>query len=269
MKYYRNIYTNEILNLILDDNTYIGIFESDFPNIFNNNSDSTQIQLHQHTFTKANIKSIEFLPSWNLTSIPDYFGLEFSNLRSMNDLPDSIKIIGNSFLHYCNNFNSSITLPSNLMTIGRAFLSNCNKFNKDLSFLDTKVRNFPDHFMSGCSSFNSTLRLPNNIESIGNNFLYNCSEFNKTIVFNYSQTSPYDIVSDIMYNNDSFTNTIFVNFGFISKIKKGDEIFSTSNSSAPCYTQGIKIKGTDISFDSIHIRLPDLTSLPYRKLIEK
>lgn len=272
MKYYRDISMDGILNLILDDNTSVLIRdENELNKICNTDQSSGQLSINNKTFTKANIKHMDFLPNWNLINIPNHFGLFFNNLETINNFPNNIETIGINFLSNCKNFNSPLTFSSNLKSIGYGFISNSPKFNQPISLISTKVKDIPTHFLSNCTAFNSILYLPTSINSIGGYFLDNDINFNQTLSILLSSLS-FKFSIYFMKNCDNYTSKITINKNFINAISddsyNSNEMFSTKNSSARCYSTGIRFYCSDGSFSSLHNKLPDRTISPYRKIIQ-
>ena len=179
------------------------------------------------------------IPS-GVTSIGASF---LANCYSFNQpvvIPNTVTAIGNSFLSMCNALNQPVTLSGNLTSIGNYFLSNCRTFNQPLSLPTASPCTIGNGFMSTCRSFAQPLVIPNNITFVGSvqQFLFRCDAFSELTV--YSVIVPPGAAAS--YN-----------------------ICTDSSQYAKMYTKGITVKGTARS--AWISGLPNLTSSPYRKLI--
>lgn len=180
------------------------------------------------------------------------------------DLP-KLKTIPDSFLSNCSGFNKPILAPLVMGSLGSSYLTGCSSYNLPIAFpLCTSIGG---RFLNGCGNFNSKISLPN-LTQIGDYFLYNCTSYNQNL-----ELSPYltSIGSWIMYNCKAMTS--YINVGDLSadigptESLQAPVNFITQDSSAPCYTTGIGIKGANrtawLNKYTLHS-----TGNRYRKLVD-
>ena len=160
----------------------------------------------------------------------------------------SITKINDDFLYNKNNIAPTIDL-SGITEIGNHFMYRISTypitdpyFNGTI-ILGNSLKSIGENFLTNQIKYSSNLTLPNSLLSIGERFMYCCKSYISTIDFQNLNSSIFNTVSE-------------------SKLKF---ILATNNNSDLCYTEGIKVKGTNIS--DIKELLSDSDIEPYRKLI--
>lgn len=244
MRYYRTVNSDKdpILKLILKDNTNVDLYTEEDINYISNNQPSTYtFSLDGYTFNKSDIKHIEFTDIWNLTTIPDRFGYNFTSLETFNHFPSSItsigdevfqstnmiqdiifpeniEYVGNNFLAISNNFNGRITFNRSLYKENSFsyLLNSCAKFNNGgYSFTYPNINyTVGNYLLNSCNNFNQILTVPNGVTSIGN-----C--FNSLKSFNQPVTLPSSlkIIGSSTFNSlDNFNSTVTFPSNTITKI---------------------------------------------------
>lgn len=211
------------------------------------------------------------------------------NFNNSISIGNDVTKIGNTFLTGCTNFNSTLNLGNNIKSIGSEFLANCTSFNQPIVFPNSleKLAYFTGKILSGCTSFNSTISFGNNLQVIGGEFLSNCTNFNQQLIlpsslqyirrsflngctnFNQNLSLPdtlHFIGDDFMTNTNNMVSTVNLNNLDTNILEASNKYFLSRSATAPSYTQGIKIKGTNaVNFKN---RLPDVDGQTfYRKLI--
>ena len=224
----------------------------------------------------------------NTTTIPNYFlkgairlkAVAFNEsvttignsvLRSTFDLNSplllaSVTTIGDFFMYQGDfqywspyperKFNSSIVL-TNVTSIGNSFMGDNNNYNQTTTL--SKLTSIGTYFMRGCGKFNNTLTI-SKIQTIGNYFLYNCYSFTRNLTIPNTATS---IGTYFMYNCNAYVGTVYCNAA-ATVITSSNYSFATTDSSAACYTSGIKFGGTYKA--DWKTKFADRTSSPYRKI---
>lgn len=204
--------------------------------------------------------------SFNQTiSLPEAESIGSSFLRNCSVfnqplvLPNTLTSIGLQFMYGCPAFNQPLTIPSSVTTIGTYFMYQCFAFNQPLT-LPSSLTTIPDSFMRNCSVFDQPLTIPSTVTSIGTYFMSYCGFSQSTITIPSSVTS---IGGYFLYQCNGFTGILDV----ATSVSPTDNYsLSTSTVTAPCYTTGITVKGSQRS--TWITNLPDRTSSPYRKLID-
>lgn len=154
------------------------------------------------------------------------------------------------------------TLAQSLSTIDAGFFTGATML-KTMYNLPDSVTSIGASFLSGCQNFNSYFEIPSNA-TIGSGFLSGCTAFNQPITIPSGVTLSTAADYNFMYDCYSMTSTVTVNIP-ATAIGASNYIFSTSNSSAKCYTQGILIDGNYKA--EWREKLPNRTSSPYRKFL--
>ena len=145
-----------------------------------------------------------------------------------------------------------ITAPtinlSGITKIGRNFMyissytSYDPKFNGNI-ILGNSLKSIGGNFLRNQIKYSSDLILPNSLLKIGTYFMYCCKKYTATIDFQNLNSSIFSSWPESEWRY----------------------LLSTNNRNDLCYTEGIKVKGTNIS--DIKQLLPDLNNNVYRKLI--
>lgn len=227
-----------------------------------NGANTSLIQTSNYRFIKTEVIHAEFTEDWDRTDIPDYFLMNFTSLKTINNIPEGQTAIGNSFLQGCTSFNQAIILPDSVQIIGNGFLSGCTLFESPL-ILSSTLKTIGDSFLYNCSKFNQPINLCNGLIKIGTNFMYGCSIFTYPL---YIPPSIELIGSYFMYLCQQFTN-LHVTPAFLDASPVDGNSFSTTGNSMIVYTHGIDVHGlNDEEFTFLSNRLPDRTASPFRKL---
>lgn len=153
----------------------------------------------------------------------------------------------------------TLTGTENLLVIENNFLYQSTAINNALDL--SNVVEIGSDFMTQCTTFNSNITLSKVIR-IGKNFMYTCSAFSKTITLPATLSSTDDYM---FYCCDNMTSLVCNGPASNSGIKSSNNMLATTNASAPMYTTGITLTGTEA--ERWKNRLADRSSSPYRKLI--
>lgn len=173
-------------------------------------------------------------------------------------VPASVTKISN-FIYHMSSFNSTVTFSEGLETVGYYCFYNCTAFNKPIS-LPSTVDTINFSFLAACTAFNSAIDL-GGASRIEYGFLQGATSFNQNITL--PSTLTYVNANQFMYNCNSMVSTVTVNTSFTPSASTN--ALSTTNSSAACYTTGIKVGGTNgNAWRSV---FANRTSSPYRKLL--
>lgn len=273
------IYNN--LDLTFDTSSLVSVGSNFLYNCANFNS-----QLDFSSLTTIGGSFLERCTSYNQPlSLPNvtsgqmgYFLYGCTSFNQPLDLSNATGIMyWSSFLSGCTSFNSAITFPSSVSGSGYKsasnFMWNCTSFNQpiDLSFLQSA--NQAD-ILNDCTVFNSSITLPSSMRMY--TLLNNCVNFNQPLTlpthtesgiygsicknlksFNQPITIPSTLCRTRWYNSatlfencDSLTSTVTISS---STVPNGTDTaviyksFSTTDSTAPCYTTGVTFTGTGAS----------------------
>lgn len=198
------------------------------------------------------VKKVEFYPAAGYVSVsnPQYFLEEFTYLESVVGFEylTQITSVGASFITHCENFNSPITLPPNVTTLGRFFMSGNSSFNSTVT-LPAGLKTIGSYFMSLNPIFTKSVTIPASVNSIGEAFMKNCYKFTGTLTLN---TTTLPSVADTISPDP-------INLSL-----------STTSSSDPMYTSGVKLEGAGASLWKNYLPNGVLTSnstIAYRKLV--
>lgn len=173
-----------------------------------------------------------------------------------------ITSIGHGFLYNCIYLDMPVVIPNSVTSIGAYFLSACQNFNKSIS-LPSSITTINNDFLAGATAFNQPLDIPSSVTVINDNFLMSCRAFNQPV---YLPASLSSIGSFFLGNCDSMTNIVYLGDLAPSIASSSSYTFSTTNSAAACYTQGILLDGTYVS--AWRTKFPDSSSSPYRKTVD-
>lgn len=202
-----------------------------------------------------------YVPS-NIQTLDTYF-LHYSGISNqVVKIDANITSLGNYFMYYCSSFNLYVTLPSTLTSIGNYFMSRCTTFNQNVSVPST-VKTIGTYFLAYDTKFNKALTLPSSMTTIGGNFLRGCTIFNQSITLPSTLTS---IGTYFIYACNAMVGTVNVGALAATIATSNNYTFSTTSSSAACYTTGITIKGSNRA--AWISRFANRTSSPYRKLLD-
>lgn len=176
--------------------------------------------------------------------------------------------MGGNFLMDCQKFNSALTLNPDLTGALDNFLYECYSFNQPLD-IPTGITSIGSNFLYRCSAFNQPLTIPSGVTSIASYFMYYCRSFNQDLTIPENTVFLYSGGSYQLYGLEQMTSTVTLSTFTISKLGNNPESFlSVGSSSAPAYTQGIKVKIPSESASTFRSKVPDRTlSSPYRKLL--
>lgn len=201
------------------------------------NSDSWSATIGGATIQNTDI--IEVHLTDKVTFISPYFLRGCSALTTIDISSTSIEFVNIQFMMNCTSFNSPIVFPDAITSIESAFLRGCSSFNKDIT-IPQSVTKISDSFLYKCSSFNHDITIPSNLSFLGSYFLYRADNMTGTI--NVGALDP------------TIVSTPYADF------------VSTLDSSAPMYTTGVKIAGSNRA--AWLTKFPNRTSSPYRNLID-
>lgn len=196
-----------------------------------------------------------------VTTLPKNFLCSSSHLESVDISATTITSIPDYFCKGCSILNSDIIIPTGVTSIGHGFLWECRAFNSIISMPNT-VTSIGDYFLMWDTAFNKPLAISSSLTTIGLDFMYHCQSFNQDITFPNTVTSyGYSFMSDCR----AMVKTI--NIGSITPRAYTDNYtFAAQVSTAPCYTTGITIKGSNRA--AWISRYPNSSSNScYRKLI--
>ena len=197
-----------------------------------------------------------------VTEIPTGFLSGSTHLETVDISSTSITTVPSSFCSSCIILNSDIILPPKVTSIGNSFLMDCDSFNSKISMPDT-VTSIGDYFLMWDTAFNQPLSISTSLTTIGLDFMYHCQSFNQNITFPNTVTSY-----GTYFMSDCRAMVGSVNIGSTAPRAYTDRYtFSAMVSSAPCYTTGITIKGSNRA--AWISKYPNLSSgSSYRKLID-
>jgi hypothetical protein len=217
--------------------------------------------------------------------IGTYFMNDCTDFNHSLSLQGNCNEIGANFMNGCTNFNQNIGLPNGLATIDDNFLAGCADYNKTIS-IPSGVKNIKNYFLSGCTAYNEEISMPDGLTRIDNYFLSGCTSYNQVInlgeslegIYQYflNGCASYDCdltlpnslhVIDIgfMHNCNAMTRTISFGTSFdANHLAISNDNFSTTDPSAPCYVQGIRITGTNAG--GIINNNPNSLVDPYRNI---
>ena len=170
------------------------------------------------------------------------WGLDFISKPTITEIEDN-------FL-----YNKGVIAPSinlyGITKIGNHFMYRISTYPVSDPYFQGKIKfgnslkSIGENFLTNQIKYSSNLTLPNSLLSIGTRFMYCCKKYTATIDFQNLNTEIFNSLSQ-------------------NELKY---ILATNNNSDLCYTEGIKVKGTNIS--NIKQLLTDSDNSPFRKLIE-
>lgn len=170
-------------------------------------SDDPQIQIHLTSVeTEGKTQSIsksEFNPTniiigQDITTLDSYFMYECTNFdgtitfANSAQEPSKLTFINLGFMDSCTSFNSPIILPESVKVLGQSFLGSCSSFKSKLDL--SKVVAIGDDFMASCTSFNQQLIVPSTVTFVSNSFMTGCNNFVDLVI----ETDPYNFVHDYL-----------------------------------------------------------------------
>ena len=172
-------------------------------------------------------------------------------------IPSSVKTLKNSFYNM-DAFNSAVTFSEGLEYIYYVFY-NCPVFNQAIT-LPSSMNEIGDYCLVNCPAFNSAIDFGGTTK-LGQSFMDRCSSFNRNI------TIPSTITTlnaySFMYRCHAMVSTVYVETS--ATVSANQFAFSTTSTSVPAYSTGIKVGGTyGATWRSTFV---NRTSSPYRKLI--
>lgn len=173
------------------------------------------------------------------TSLPEYLLSRCSSLEVVDIANTSITAIPRHFLYACAMFNMPIVIPNQVTSIGSSFLMNSDSFNQPI-IIPQAVSAIGSGFLQNCDGFNQDIALPSLLTALGGYFLYGAKNMTSTV--NVGALDP------------AIVGTPYADF------------ISSTSSSAPMYTTGVKIAGANRA--AWITKFPDRTSSPYRKLVD-
>lgn len=167
-------------------------------------------------FASSNIQNITFSEASQITTIDDCAFANCKNLRHINNLPKTIKHIGNDAFHNCENLNSDQLTISELVNLESI---------SDGAFSGTYIGN---------------VVIPRNVKSIGKRAFANCKNLSSVNLQNNLLTH----IGDLAFANDES----LMNVHFSNRITEmGDYVFEncplrrvdfSSFAHVPTYTEG-------------------------------
>lgn len=175
-----------------------------------------------------------------VTSLPEYFLRRCSVLEEVDIANTSITAIPRNFLSVCAVFNMPIVIPNQVTSIGNNFLMNSDSFNQPI-LIPQAVSSIGSAFLQNCDGFNQDITLPSSLAALGGYFLEGAKNMTSTV--------------DVGALDPAIVGTPYADF------------VSSSSSSAPMYTTGVKIAGSNRA--AWLTKFPNHTEFPYyRNLID-
>lgn len=183
---------------------------------------------------------------------------DVNKLKRMSNLSWSVTIGGETIT---NENVKSVILGELVTSLPNTFLSDTTHL-ATLDIQNTRITTIGYSFLLLSSSFNAPIIFPDTVTTIGSGFLWKASAFNQDL------TLPPNLTSiDSAFLREANQMVGVVNVGNLpATIISPDRAFATTLDTAPMYTTGITIAGSNRA--AWLNALPNSTAVPYRKLID-